>query len=72
MLGFRVCSGYLGTSQNEGVPFLGVPIIRTVVFCGLYWGPCILGNYHIGIMEKMEASILGLGPYAGLEASGGP
>ena len=26
---------------------LGVPIIRTVVFWGLYWGPPILGNYHI-------------------------
>ena len=29
-----------------GVPF-GVPIIRTIVFGGLYWGPLILGNYHI-------------------------
>ena len=26
---------------------LGVPIIRTIVFWGLYWGPLILGNYHI-------------------------
>ena len=26
---------------------LGVPIIRTIVFGGLYWGPPILGNYHI-------------------------
>ena len=26
---------------------LGVPIIRTVVFWVLYWGPFILGNYHI-------------------------
>ena len=25
---------------------LGVPIIRTIVFWGLYWGPLILGNYH--------------------------
>ena len=23
---------------------LGVPIIRTIVFWGLYWGPHILGN----------------------------
>ena len=29
--------------------FLGVPIIRTIVFWGLYWGPFILGNYHIGL-----------------------
>ena len=27
--------------------FLGVPIVRTIVFWGLYWGPLILGNYHI-------------------------
>ena len=26
---------------------LGVPIIRTIVYWGLYWGPLILGNYHI-------------------------
>ena len=26
---------------------LGVPIIRTIVFWGLYWGPPILGNYHM-------------------------
>ena len=28
---------------------LGVPTIRTIVFLGLYWGPPILGNYHMGI-----------------------
>ena len=27
--------------------FLGVPLIRIIVFWGLYWGPLILGNYHI-------------------------
>ena len=26
---------------------LGVPIIRTVIYLGLYWGPPILGNYHV-------------------------
>ena len=26
---------------------LGVPIIRTIVVWGLYWGPLILGNYYI-------------------------
>ena len=25
---------------------LRVPIRRTIVFWGLYWGPPILGNYH--------------------------
>ena len=27
--------------------FLRVPIIRNIVFWGLYWGPLLLGNYHI-------------------------
>ena len=27
--------------------FLGVPIIRIIVYWGLYWGPLILGNYHM-------------------------
>ena len=27
--------------------FLEVPIIRTIVFGGLYWGPLLLGNYRI-------------------------
>ena len=35
-----------GDFPKLGVPFLGVPIIRTIVFWGLYWGPLILGNYH--------------------------
>ena len=26
---------------------LGIPIIRTVIFGGLYWGSLILGKYHI-------------------------
>ena len=38
---------------------MGVPIIRTIVFWGLYWGPSILGNYHIGMVEKkMETNYL--------------
>ena len=35
-------------SQIRGT-FLGVPIIRIIVFGGLYWGPLILGNYHVSI-----------------------
>ena len=27
--------------------FLGVPIIRTTIFWGLYWGTLILGNYRL-------------------------
>ena len=26
---------------------LGAPIIRAIIFWGLYWGPLILGNYHV-------------------------
>ena len=26
---------------------LGVPIIKTIIFLGLYWGPLILENYHM-------------------------
>ena len=28
--------------------FLGVPIIRTIVYLGLYRGPPVLGKYHVG------------------------
>ena len=31
-----------------GVQDLG-PIVRTIVFGGLYWGLLILGNYHIRV-----------------------
>ena len=30
-----------------GVPFLGVPFIRIIVYRGLCWGTLILGNYQI-------------------------
>ena len=33
-------------SRKLEVPFW-VPIIRIIVFWGLYWGPPILANYHI-------------------------
>ena len=26
---------------------LGAPIMRTIIFSGLYGGPLVLGNYHI-------------------------
>ena len=39
-----------------GVPkirgtFLGVPIRRTTVFWGLYWGLPVLGNYNLGAIS---------------------
>ena len=48
-----------------GVPFLGVPIIRTIVYLGLYWGPPILGNCHLrsrrpGCCASSVAGIQGL------------
>ena len=36
----------MGVSYIKGT-ILGLPIIRTIVFWGLYWGPPILGNYHM-------------------------
>ena len=38
---------------------LGVPIIRTIVFWGLYWGPLILGNYHIYFHWNIQDSVAG-------------
>ena len=29
---------------------MGVLIIRTIIFLGLYWGSPILGNHHLGFM----------------------
>ena len=45
---------YIGLHRGLGFPkigvtFLGVPIIRVVVFWGIYWGPLLLGNHHVGI-----------------------
>ena len=39
--------------------FLGVPIIRILVFRGLYWGPPIWGNYHIYIYIQASKGYLG-------------
>ena len=39
-----------GFPQNRGT-ILGVPIIRTIVFWGLYWGLPIYGNYHYKICD---------------------
>ena len=37
---------YVGFPKIRGT-FLGVPILRIIVFWGLYWGPLILGKYHV-------------------------
>ena len=31
----------------RGTFFLGGPIIRIIIYWGLYWGPPIMGNYHV-------------------------
>ena len=42
----------MGFPQIKGT-VLGVPIIWTIVFWGLYlyWGPLILGNYHLWALD---------------------
>ena len=44
---FGSWSAIFGSFPKLGVPFLGAPIIRIIIFWGLYWGPPILGNYHL-------------------------
>ena len=34
---------------------MGVPIIRTIVYWGLYSGTLILGDYHISLQEEALA-----------------
>ena len=41
-----------GFSKIKGT-IVGVPIIRTIVFWGLYWSPLNLGNYRVsGVSER--------------------
>ena len=47
----EVETGYIGDHGGLGFPkirctLLGVPIIRIIIYWGLYWVP-FLGNYHI-------------------------
>ena len=44
-------------------PILGVPIIRIIVYWGLYWGPLIEGNYQMfldHVPRGFERVLLGL------------
>ena len=45
----RVPSEDVGGFPELGVPFLGVLIIRIMVFLGLYWGAPIYTDYHVYI-----------------------
>ena len=54
--GFRFSGNEdMGVSQNYGCLF-GVPIIRIMVFWGLYWGPPILGSCHINHVDRNAVS----------------
>ena len=37
-----------GSPKSRGT-FLGVPMIRIVIFWALFCGPPVLGNYHMGL-----------------------
>ena len=41
-------TGILGFPEVQNT-FLEVPIKGIVIVWGLYWGPPILGNYHLGL-----------------------
>ena len=47
----------MGGSPKISGTFLGIPIIRTIVFGGLYWGSSILGKYHINICILFSRAI---------------
>ena len=50
---------------------LGVPIVRTIIYWGLYWGPLILGNYHV-VFGKTRArlGVVRLRVYVGFRVQG--
>ena len=41
-----------GSFQNLGILFSGVPIIRIIVYWGLYLGPPSYGNNHIATTKN--------------------
>ena len=47
-----------GFPKISGNYDFGVPLIRIIVFCGLYWCPSILGNYHIRIILGIHSPTL--------------
>ena len=40
------------------MPFLGVPIIRTIVFWGLYWGPL---DIYIYVSDQFRSAAIKIG-----------
>ena len=49
--------GIWGSPKIRGT-FLGVTIIRTIVFWGVYWGPLILENYHMVLQFDITKMLL--------------
>ena len=48
-IGFGGAAGHSRVlGHNSRGTFLEVPIIRTMVYWGLYWSALILGNYQVG------------------------
>ena len=43
-----ITSGLIWEFPKIRGTFLGVPILRIIVYWGLYWGTLILGKYHLG------------------------
>ena len=59
--------GIVGFANMRGTLF-GVPIIGTVEFCGLFWGPVIWGNYHSAVASSIYSKLIGKdnGSYHGI------
>ena len=62
-LGKPLCGLWLGDlDQIWGFPkirgtIMGVPIIRIIVYWGLYWGALILGNYHVSRLDRWTSLV---------------
>ena len=48
----KACGERLGGFPKLGVPFGGVPIIRTIVYWDLYWGPPIFGKLPLVLIHR--------------------
>ena len=53
-LGYRVegLRSDMGVPQTRDTILGGGPRKRIIIFGGLYWGPLILGNYHVCVSSE--------------------
>ena len=49
-----------GGFPKKGVPFLGVPVVRIIVFWGPYWGPVWQPRDHAGANIQHEKVTFGV------------